>query len=120
MKPLTAGGIPPSGLDFNGILYDITTHTVFVNAGGQYRFDSALVAAIGGYPAGIVLQSNDGLNSYLNVLDGNSADFNANPSSIGVSWMLYAGTSLQNSINSVSQQSTGSANAALYQLGYLL
>src|SRR5205807_937641 len=60
MQPIVAGGIPPQGKDFNGILYDITKHTVWINAGGQYRFDAALVTAIGGYPAGMILQNDAG------------------------------------------------------------
>ena len=91
MIPIEEGGIPPEGKDFNGILYDITSHTVWVNAGGQYRFDAALSTAIGGYPAGMVLQSNDGLASYVSAVDNNTTDFNTYPSSIGTLWLPWAG-----------------------------
>lgn len=91
MLPLSAGGIPPEGRDFNGIFYDVTSHTVWVNAGGQYQFDSALSTAIGGYQIGMVLQSNDGLNSYVSTINNNTIDFNSTPSSIGIEWMPYAG-----------------------------
>lgn len=94
MMPIVAGGIPPEGKDFNGILYDITTHTVWVNAGGQYQFDAALSTAIGGYPAGMVLQSNDGLSSYVSAVDNNTTDFNSTPSSIGTLWLPWAGASI--------------------------
>ena len=94
MLPLTSGGIPPEGKDFNGILYDVTTHTVWVNSGGQYQFDSALSAAIGGYPAGMVLQSNDGLSSYVSAVNNNTTDFNSTPSSIGTLWLPWAGGSV--------------------------
>ena len=93
MQPLTAGGIPPEGKDFNGILYDVTSHTIWVNAGGQYQFDATLAAAIGGYPAGMVLQSNDGLKSYVSAVNNNSTDFNSTPSSItdfGARWIRCA------------------------------
>lgn len=94
MMPLTAGGIPPEGKDFNGILYDITSHTIWINSGGQYQFDSALSTAIGGYPIGMVLQSNDGLSAYVSAVDNNVTDFNAVPSSIGVLWMPWAGNAV--------------------------
>lgn len=93
MLPLTAGGIPPEGKDFNGILFDITSHTIWVNAGGQYQFDAAISTAIGGYPAGMVLQSNDGLAAYVSAVDNNTTDFNATPASIGTLWLKWAGNS---------------------------
>lgn len=92
--PIAAGGIPPKGLDMNGVLYDVSAHTVFQNAGGQYRFDAELAAAIGGYPKGVVLQSDDGLSSYVSLVDDNHGDFNTDPSVIGVSWAPYSGKDL--------------------------
>jgi len=91
MMPLSAGGVPPEGQDFNGIFYDITSHTLWVNAGGQYQFDSALSTAIGGYPIGMVLQNNAGTASYVSAVNNNTTDFNSTPSSIGVSWIPWAG-----------------------------
>jgi hypothetical protein len=96
MLPITAGGIPPEGKDFNGIYYDITTHTVWVNAGGQYQFDAALSTAIGGYPAGMVLQNNAGTASYVSAVANNTTDFNSTPSSIGSLWLPYAGNAFSN------------------------
>jgi hypothetical protein len=96
MLPLTAGGIPPEGKDFNGILYDVTTHTVWVNAGGQYQFDAALSTEIGGYPAGMVLQNNAGTASYVSAVANNTTDFNTTPSSIGTLWLPYAGRAFSN------------------------
>ena len=96
MMPITAGGIPPEGKDFNGILFDITSHTIWVNAGGQYQFDATLSTAIGGYPAGMVLQSNDGLAAYVSAVANNTTDFNSTPSSIGTLWLPYSGASFSN------------------------
>ena len=103
MIPIEEGGIPPEGKDFNGILYDITSHTVWVNAGGQYQFDAALSTAIGGYPAGMVLQSNDGLAAYVSAVANNTTDFNATPSSIGTLWLPYAGAAITASAITASQ-----------------
>lgn len=91
MIPLSAGGIPVDGLDFNGIFFDITSHTIWVNSGGQYQFDAALSTAIGGYPAGMVLQNNAGTASYVSAVNNNTTDFNTTPASIGTLWMPYAG-----------------------------
>ena len=91
MSALVAGGVPPSGLDANGILNAITAHLLLQNSGGRYRFDSSIVSALGGYPIGVVLQANDGLNEYVNIVEGNSTDFNSNPAAIGSSWLPYAG-----------------------------
>ena len=92
MTPIASGGIPPEGKDFNGVLYDITSHTLWVNAGGQYVFDDALSAEIGGYPAGMVLQSDDGMSAYVSAIDNNTTDFNTNPGSIGTLWLKWAGS----------------------------
>lgn len=96
MEPITEGGIPPSGADFNGIYFDIFSHIVFINAGGQYQFDSALSTAMGGYPAGFILQNNAGTASYVSLVDNNTTDFNATPSSIGTLWGAYSGAAFSN------------------------
>lgn len=85
------GGIAPDGLDMNGILNIITQHIRFINAGGNPRFDATLCTEIGGYPVGVVLQDNSGINLYRNVAANNTTDFNTTPASIGVSWIWLAG-----------------------------
>ena len=75
----------------NGILYEITAHLTYLNAGGQYWFDADFASKIGGYPLGAVLQSNDGKSSYVSIVDNNTTDFNSDPSSIGTSWLPWAG-----------------------------
>lgn len=96
MLPIVSGGVPPEGKDFNGILFDITSHTLWVNAGGQYLFDSALSTAMGGYPAGMVLQNNAGTASYVSLIANNTHDFNIDPSQIGVTWGAYSGAAFSN------------------------
>lgn len=91
MIPLAAGGIPPRGQDFNGVLNAISEHTVFQGGGGQYKWDAAYVAANGGYPKDAVLQSDDGSAAYVSLIDNNSVNFNTNPAAIGVSWGEYTG-----------------------------
>lgn len=94
MTPLSAGGIPPRGQDVNGALRAISRHSAFLGGGGQYKWSSEYVAAKGGYSIGDVIQANDGLNAYVSLVDGNTANFNTTPASIGTSWQIYSGTGL--------------------------
>lgn len=82
MLPKVDGGIPPSGMDFNGILFDVTSVLRYMQAGGQPTFDAALATAIGGYPAGAILSSDDGMSLFRNTVDGNST----NPNLGGDGW----------------------------------
>ena len=86
-----ANGIPPRGVDFNGILYVLSTNIQNWNAGVQMKFNSDFCTAIGGYPLGAVLQSNDGKKAYVSVIENNTGDFNSNPELIGTDWILYGG-----------------------------
>jgi hypothetical protein len=106
MTPVQQGGVPPSGRDFNGILNLITQHIVWANAGCRYTFDAALAAFIGGYPVGAVLQSDDGASSYVNMSANNSANFNTDPSQIGVTWMPFGGAAV-NPSNTTTIATTG-------------
>ena len=90
MTPKAAGGKPPHGGDFNGILNQITEHLVFLSKGGRYRFDDAFATVIGGYAKGTILQGdNDDTNEYISTIDNNTINFNANPSAIGNQWVKY-------------------------------
>lgn len=82
MLPKASGGIPPSGMDFNGILYDITSAIRYMQAGGRPTFDTAFAAAIGGYPSGAVLIGDDGVSVFQNAVSGNET----NPNSGGAGW----------------------------------
>ncbi len=74
MKPITQGGIPPYGADFNGIFYSITSLQQYQSAGGQFSFDSAFATAIGGYPKGALLMKAS-LNGYWrSTVDNNTTD----------------------------------------------
>jgi hypothetical protein len=84
MTPEEAGGIPPAGQDFNGILYQITDILRYMQAGGQATFSSALSTAIGGYPVGALVLSNDGTNIYKNNVSGNTN----NPNTVQTGWSV--------------------------------
>lgn len=74
--PLAAGGVPPSGLDMNGILYELSAVIRWANAGGGYPYDSAFVtdANVQGYPKGARVLRSDGTGYWFNTTDGNTTD----------------------------------------------
>lgn len=78
----SAGGLPPKGQDMNQILYELSSLCRWASAGAINTFDSAFATAVGGYPSGSVLISNDGNTLYVNTVDANSTDPNAS----GAGW----------------------------------
>jgi hypothetical protein len=94
MNPINAGGVPPAGRDMNGILNQLSSHQVWLNAGMIYKFDATLATAIGGYKTGAIIQTDDGLSAYICVTNNNSN----NPNSVLTGWMPYAGQALINYI----------------------
>lgn len=74
MEPEIAGGVPPDGKDFNGILYDTTAIDVWTGAGGSYPFDGAFAGEVGGYPIGALLLATDSGGQWLSGNDNNSVD----------------------------------------------
>ena len=91
MKKVTEGGIPPQGKDFNGILNEISSHTVWTNAGGTYKFNGELSNAIGGYAKGAVLVADNLKFAVISLVNNNKINFNTNPSSISPTgpWRLW-------------------------------
>lgn len=89
MNPINAGGVPPAGRDMNGILNQLSSHQVWLNAGGMYKFDAALATAIGGYKVGAVVQSDDSLSAYVCTVDGTTSDPNDLPLPAG--WSPWIG-----------------------------
>ncbi len=93
MQPLSAGGIPPSGKDMNGVLYTATLQQQWQNAGMIYPYDADFASAISGYPKGAVLKDTSATGAWLNTIDGNSV----NPSVSSSGWVpeyVYGFTNL--------------------------
>lgn len=53
--PIDAGGVPPFGQDFNGLLYQVTAWNRWQCAGGVVPYDATFQAAVGGYPRGAIV-----------------------------------------------------------------
>ncbi|EGO4532830.1 tail fiber protein [Escherichia coli] len=72
MQPLSAGGIPPSGKDMNGILYSATLQQQWQNAGMTYPFSQDFSDAVSGYPKGAIVPSSVYTGQWLNLNEANS------------------------------------------------
>ena len=72
--PIVAGGIPPFGTDFNGVLYDLSQAIQYVQSGVAFPFNQDFATAIGGYEIGaIVRDSSDKSLLWINGTASNTA-----------------------------------------------
>jgi hypothetical protein len=107
MLPVAAGGIPPLGADFNGILYESTSWNVWEAAGGAVPYDATFSTAIGGYPKGAMLANATTVGAFwISTVDDNTS----NPDTGGGGWL---GANLFGGIQNFRWGGTsgGSANA---------
>ncbi|MGE2433927.1 hypothetical protein ACME8T_09230 [Morganella morganii] len=79
-----AGGRPPKGENMNQILFELANGQRWSNSGAGYKFNKAFSEAVGGYPKGAQLLSNDGTKVYVSTKDDNKTDFNTSP---GPDWV---------------------------------
>lgn len=88
-----AGGVPPDGKDFNGVLYALSAASRWTVAGGRPYYDSAFSAAVGGYPLGSVLMASDQSGFWVSTANNNTN----NPDSGGANWvpLLFIGSTAQ-------------------------
>jgi len=87
MTPIVAGGIPPAGADFNGILNLVSAASRWAQAGGLYQYNTAFSTAIGGYPKGALIRSSDGNTVFMSQVENNTVDPGAGPSA---NWQALA------------------------------
>lgn len=87
--PLSAGGVPPSGLDMNGILYEMSAVIRWANAGGGYAYDSTFATDtnVGGYPKGARVMRSDGLGYWFNTVENNITDPEAAGTAAADGWV---------------------------------
>lgn len=82
-----AGGTPPDGRDFNGILNFLTAWARWQSTGGPVVYDSVFQAEIGGYPKGAVVASAITLGVFwLSTAEDNMT----NPDAGGAGWRRHA------------------------------
>ncbi|WP_257755199.1 hypothetical protein [Burkholderia glumae] len=76
MTPIAAGGVPPSGADFNGVLNLITQSIRWAHGGGSYAWNSGFAndANVAGYPKGSVLMRADLTGFWISTTEGNATN----------------------------------------------
>lgn len=91
---IDAGGAGPFGEDMNAVLLAVSAGVRWLQAGGPVTWDGTYSTAIGGYPAGAIVQSATTIGSlWLCLVDNNTS----NPDTGGAGWRQFlAGTLLAN------------------------
>lgn len=85
--PIIANGIPPNGLDMNGILYALSAHIAWMSAGNSYAYNSTVSTAVTGYNVGAIVQSAVTPTTFFyNTLAANTND----PDSVLTGWLAYS------------------------------
>lgn len=95
MTDPAAGGIPPFGVDMNGILFYLSSWCAYLAAGQLPFYDATLSAAIGGYTIGSVLsKAANPFETWTSHVDANVTD----PDTGGAGWIssdpLYSAAAL--------------------------
>lgn len=84
--PISAGGAPPDGRDFNGILLQTTQWSQWQNAGAPVTYNAAFSTAIGGYPSGAMLAAATAGYFWYSLVDDNTSD----PDTGGANWSSFS------------------------------
>lgn len=117
MASEAAGGIPPWGQDFNGILYSLTRACQYVQAGGAPTFDALFAAAVGGYAANAKVTASDGKTVFRCVMNGNTN----NPNTDETGWVKEAqDVSDILDLGTCAQRDVGSGAGNVPDMGYFL
>lgn len=119
LDPVGAGGVPPFGADFNGVLKAVTAGMQGINAGMLPSYDAAFSSSIGGYPNGAALISADGTHFWRSTVDDNTS----NPDAGGANWTVlqpgsYAWSNLTGVPSLVLLSSVTGSNQLLAANGY--
>ncbi len=109
--PLSAGGVPPAGADFNGVLNAITDVQRWQSAGGIFKYDSAFSTLIGGYPKGCRLLSTTNNYSWISTTENNTSDPDVGTPS---GWMLMAPGSPSGLFNFSTSQTLNASHIGAY------
>lgn len=95
MTDPTSGGVPPFGIDMNGILFIVSSWAAFFAAGQYPMYDSTLQTAMGGYALGARIQQAANPEAFwTSTVSGNTTD----PDTGGAGWIssvpLYSSAAL--------------------------
>src|SRR5271170_632129 len=95
MTDPTSGGVPPFGVDMNGILFYISSWAAYFAAGQLPQYDATLQTFMAGYAVGSVLSKAAApWETWTSIVDGNMTD----PDTGGVGWVssspLYSAVAL--------------------------
>lgn len=102
--PVGAGGSPPFGGDFNGILSQITAWSQWQQAGAPIGYDPAFSASVGGYAKGAVIAAAIFGNFWMSAVDNNTSD----PDTGGANWIGYTPLGITANTTFFINNSTGS------------
>lgn len=106
-EQLAAGGNPPFGADFNGLLKQITIWLRWAQAGGiPNKYDATFSASIGGYPQGAFVQSATAGHYWISQVDDNPT----NPDAAGANWTIFPDTLIQQQSGNYTATDTGAVN----------
>ena len=108
---VAAGGVPPFGKDFNGILFQITGGVRWLQAGGPLFYDGTFSAAVGGYPKGAVLQSATLGKWWQSTADNNTTDPDGGSPANWVAPFAYSFNGRVGAITLTSADITGALNS---------
>lgn len=135
--PVSSGGVPPFGADFNGIFNQLSAWTRWQNAGGPISYDATFQTAVGGYPLGAIVQSAEVVGNYwMSVVENNLTDPDAGgagwtvpPSMMGTGhwqwrpvadaisgWIISNGTTIGSAASAANQLASASARPAFIYL----
>lgn len=124
MTSPAAGGIPPFGVDMNGILFYLSSWVAYLAAGQLPFYDATLQTFMSGYAIGTVLaQAASPYETWTSIVDGNMTD----PDTGGAGWVSSvplnetlapaAGTTndiaLANGSDQILDVNTGAGNSTL-------
>ena len=99
MTPIAAGGVPPSGQDFNGVLYDLSNAALWQQAAGILPWDAGFAQSpvSGGYPKNALVVHNA-------VLYQSSVDNNTETPGAGTNWQGVGVSNASQPQHAVTQQ----------------
>lgn len=112
------GGIPPERADFNGMFNLLSSALVYIQNGGQWTFVPEVSNAIGGYPAGAILNYYDATHKVnkrvISNINNNVNNFLLDPSQIGDSskpWSYTENTPIVQDLKNPSADTVPSTKA---------